>query len=180
MILKYKLKIIESKVLNKNFKIIEVGCGKSGVSNYLYERGYKNIKSIDIIECDAVNFEKKDCWDEDYSEYDVLIFWGVFTLLDIRKFLKKLEREMKEGAILIFAIANICSFSRRLKCLLGINPAISQNLFLLFTFKEVEELLNEFSFSKKEISGSNKDCLKNIWFPTTRNLSNDIIGVIQR
>ncbi len=160
--MKNEMVFIESQIKSKKLNIIDAGCGNARVSNYLYKKGYRNIKSIDIIKCDAINFEKKDCWDEDYSNYDVLIFWKVFTLLDTRKFLKKLEREMKKGAILIFNIANICSFSRRLKYLFGINSITKGGFYSFFTFKEIEELLNEFSFSKKEISGSNKDYLKNI------------------
>ena len=184
-----------NKILNlmedikKTDKIIDVGCGYGEITSFLNEKGY-NIKGVDINQgiiskaeqmYPMLNFEVEDARNINYSEYKLIIAWGLFEYVsNAEKLLKKIEGEMKPNSLLIFAVPNVCSLSSRIKYLIGQNPDKEMILCKTYNLKQVKELMNNTDFRTKEIFSLNIDCVKNICFPMTKKLSLNIIGRLKK
>ena len=177
-------KIIYLIPKNKDIKIIEIGCGTGEITSYLTRKGY-SILGIDIDKeriIQAKNndprstFETKDVFKIDFSKYDLIIAWGLFEyILNLKSLLKKLEREMKPNTAIIFSVPNVCSLSKRLRCLFGKNPNREKKPSFCFTFEDVRQLIKPLKFKNKKIHSLNIDCMKNFCYPISRNMSGDII-----
>ncbi len=176
----YKKGIILKYLTDQNMKILDVGCGKGEVSNWLNSIGYKNIVSTDIYRCNAINFKLQDIMETDYSKFDLIILWAVLPLVNKNKVMEKLEREMKKEAVLIISVANICAISRRLRCLFGRSPHTNNYHCHSFTFKEMRLFLDNYNFSEKIITSSYRDYIKKTKFITPKNFSNDIIVILKK
>ncbi|HKZ33969.1 MAG TPA: class I SAM-dependent methyltransferase [Candidatus Nanoarchaeia archaeon] len=178
-------KILKLMPRGKGLKVIDIGCHFGEVTSFLHHRGY-NVLGIDI-DPKAISIAKRrhkntkfkaiDVYRIDFSRYDIIIAWGLFEYVyDLRKLMLKLEKEMRPGATIIFSVPNVCSFSKRIKCLFGFNPnrdktAVSYS----FTFKQIGKLIMPLKFEKKEITYIPADCMRNICFPMPRNFSVEII-----
>ena len=177
------------KNIKKDDKIIEIGCECGEVTSFLNEKGY-NIKGIDINPkviskakktFPKAKFEVKDAKKINYSKYKLIIAWGIFEYINNTKnLLEKIEREMKINSYLIFTIPNVCSFSRRIKCLIGKNPNKETKFHKTYTIKQIKKLINETNFKKKIITSLYVDCIKNFCFPTTKKTSANIIVKLKK
>ena len=187
---RYKLKEIKKKAERilkmiphkTGLKLLDIGCGEGMMTNEFFKAGYDcegfdiDEESIEISKRDypKIKFGVRDAWDVDYSKYDIIISWGVFCYVpDLEGLLKKIEKEMKRGAILIFTIPNICSLNRRLKSLMGKNPTGGEKPIQTITFKQAERLIQPLNFSKKEILPFHYDNILNKM--PIRNLNSHII-----
>lgn len=178
-------KILRLMPKDKSLKVLDLGCGKGEVTSWLYHNGYVNIsgtdinkKSIEIARANerGIKFFVRDALKMDLGQYDVIIAWGVFEyILSLKKLFEKFEKEMKPRSILIFAVPNACSFSKRVRSIFGVNPNREKMPNLTFTFKEVKQIINPLKFKEKEIYSINVDCIKNFCFPMPGRLSNNII-----
>lgn len=180
--LKYN-KIIELMPKGK-LKILDAGCGEGGVSNLLNKRGYvvrgfdkeKGDISKAIRKYNGIPFEVKDALNVDYSGYDAIIAWGLFEyVLEIDRLLNKIKKEMKKDSVLLFSVPNVCSLSKRFKCLMGVNPNRERIPHLTFTFLEAINLLRKHGFQIKKVTSLGYDGVKGFYFPTPKNLSSEIV-----
>ncbi len=181
-------KLLELIPKDKELRIIDIGCGKGFNTNLLHEKGF-NIEGIDINSNSIkiakenypdISFKVKDVFKVDFSEYDVVLAFGLFEYVsNLKILLNKLEKEMKQDSVLIFSIPNVCSFTKRLRCLFGINPnrqkTTEEYSTSTYTFKDIEEMIKPLNFKQKEITSMYYDGIKNITFPTNKNLSSKII-----
>ncbi len=177
-------KLLYLAPFKKNISALDIGCGTGEITSFFDCNGYKT-KGIDI-DSDAIAiaqqrypnsyFEIKDIKDVDYSKYEVIISWGALEYnIEMFELLKKIEREMKEDSILIFAVPNVCSFSKRIKCLFGQNPNKEKHIHYTFNFKQIKKLIDKTNFKYKEITTLYVDGIKNFYFPTLKNFSSEII-----
>lgn len=174
--------------------ILDVGCEYGPVTAFLHDKGY-NITGIDInskVIAEAkkkypgVKFKvvKQKVGSLDYmnfGKHKVYILWGVFEyLFDPERFLQKIKKELKPGAVVIFTSPNICSFSKRVRSILGVNPNRDRECFKTYNVTQIKRLIKKVGFKNVQITTLYMDCLKGICFPTPRKLSTDIIIRIQK
>ena len=176
------MEFIKKNIPNKNSKIIEIGCHKGINTEGLISSGYNNVLATDIIKYGKIShFMKMDAWEIDYSSYDVIIACGLFEyIVNLKGFLTKLHTEMKKGAKIIFAVPNVCSLSKRVKCLMGVNPNREGHQTLSFTIKTMNNLLGSFPQFEYSIFGSGNIYIKNYCFNVPKSMSGNIIGVISK
>ena len=177
-------KIAQLMPSNKKLKVIDLGCHFGEVTSFIQKLGF-NVLGIDnngdVIELaksrhPETKFKRIDVYHVDFSKYDIVVAWGLFEyILDLPRLIKKIEGEMKKNSILIFAVPNVCSLSKRLRSFAGINPNREKIPHITFTFKEVESLIKNLKFKNKDIYSTKADEIKNIGIPTPRNLSGNII-----
>lgn len=170
---------------NKSLEVLDLGCGEGMVTSFLYNNGYthisgsdKNKKRIDTARAKEgrIKFFVKDALKMNFRKYDVIIAWGVFEyILDLKNLFKKFENEMKPKSVLVFAVPNVCSFSKRVRSILGVNPNREKMPNLTFTFKEIKQIISSLKFREKKIYSIHVDCIKNFCFPMPGKLSNNII-----
>ena len=176
--------LLDLAPFKKNINVLDMGCGTGEITGFFDYNGYKT-KGIDI-DSDIIaiaqqrypnsHFELKDIKDVDYSQYELIISWGALEYnIEMFKLLKKIEKEMKEGAIFIFAVPNVCSFSKRIKCLFGQNPNKEKHIHYSFNFEQIKKLIYMTNFNHKEITTLYVDSIKNFYFPTLKNFSSEII-----
>jgi len=167
----------------KKLNILDIGCGFGNEAAMLAARGHK-VKGIDIGEEEIklakkkyknVFFERKEVLKENFSKYDLVIGFGIVEYLDISKFFKKAEKEMKENSTLIFVVPNVCSLSKRFRCLVGINPNRELNPHHTFTFNRMRKIISNLKFKKKEIYSLGFDSIKRKAVFAPGNLSGNII-----
>lgn len=179
-----ELNFILSKVsYNYNTKFLDLGCGEGDMTYLLHNMGY-NCLGVDKINTLKFNvpFVESKAEEFDVSQFDIIIAYGLLEYVDSPIYLiKKLNNEMKKDAILIVSVPNVCSLSRRVKCLFGKNPnrekgAITWN----FTFKDVKKMLDENWNGSYNFVMTNNDRIKNTRIPTIKNFSNPIIVICKK
>lgn len=171
---------------NKEIRILDLGCKEGEITSYIYNKGYLQIKGVDINKESIkkakekyrkINFEVKDALRIDYRKYDFILALGIFEYIPkIKKLLHKIEEEMLPGAEILFSVPNVCSLSKRVRCLVGINPNRDPpGISYSFTFKQIKDMIKDLKFKDKKIISFKNDKISNINIPVKRNLSRAII-----
>ena len=176
-----ELNFILSKInYDKNTQFLDLGCGYGDMSELLHRAGYK-ILGVDKVNALKFNvpFVKSKAEDFDVSQFDVIISYGLLEFTeDPIYLLNKLNREMKKDSILLFAVPNVCSLSRRIKCLIGKNPNRErESVTWDFTFSDIERILEDNWEGRYEFIITHNIRIKNIKIPTLKNFSNPIMVI---
>src|SRR3989344_8318777 len=107
----------KTKLLNKNKKILEIGCGRGSLVDYLIKQGY-NIKGIDsnkkyLIEGTNIhgNIPIKYTMGEDLnfpkSHFDIVLSFDVFEhIKDTDRHLQEVKRVLKKGGYYLMGTPN--------------------------------------------------------------------------
>lgn len=153
-------RIIFNKYLNKDNKILDIGCGTGRVAISLYKEGYKNISGLDIEEefieyaksinkdisfyCESIlNTSFKD------NTFDSAIFSfnGLMTLsnTDQIKALKEISRIIKNDGYFIFTTYDYLTYNGNNKLPKQLINNTGLTLYLP-TLEEIKELINKSNF----------------------------------
>jgi len=102
------------KKINKNCKVLEVGCGAGGILKYFKDRGCENVmgleldqKYIDFAKKNEI-FVKKGMISDVDQEFDLIIYSHVFEhLLDLNKELEFIKTRLSKNGILFIEVPSI-------------------------------------------------------------------------
>lgn len=171
MLIKYKNKInfksthkIAYQIIEKQSKVLSVGCGHGFVEYYLEKKKRCNIKGIDVLNKKLVkinNYQKKNLNLIRFNKlnYDYLLLLDVLEHLDNPyNFLRKIRRSLKDQkkTTLIISVPNIANIWIRLNLLFG-NFNYSERGILdkthkiFFTLDSLKRMIQEQGFIIKKI-----------------------------
>jgi 2-polyprenyl-3-methyl-5-hydroxy-6-metoxy-1,4-benzoquinol methylase len=154
--------IIMSNLIDKNQKILDLGCGTGNFIKILNKKN-KKVEGVEISKKAAqiglkqgLNIKIADLhstFPYKRNSFDTVTAGEIIEhIYDTDFFLDEIKRILKPNGYLILSTPNIATLGRRLMLLFGINPLIETSLdkasghIRYFTQKSLEELLNKHNF----------------------------------
>lgn len=140
----------------KECKILDVGCGDGSLCEYLHQKGYKNVKGIDVSEViiekckskqkEGLVFECKDIVNDSFDEeYDVVVCWFLLHHIpqeDVIKLVLNLSRICKKNGTLILSYLTNLSKKER-------ESYVANHNVKFYSLKEARSLFSScFSLAK--------------------------------
>lgn len=156
------------KMVGKNKKVLDVGCGYGHLTKLIKEMGNKvkcietsdnAIKHIKKIGIEVFDMDLSTKWGDNIKEkFDVVVCTEVIEhVFDTDNLLENIYKVLKTGGHIIISTPNVASFGRRFMLLFGINPILEFTTrkydaghIRYFTFSDLENLLKEHGFKVVE------------------------------
>lgn len=110
-------RLISKTNINKNSKVLDVGCGKGNILYSMMHSGMKNIKGIDPYLNDNIAYEngliiEKKSLDDEKGGWDLIMLHHVLEHMDNQKMvLKSIHEKLEDNGVCLIRIPTVSSFA---------------------------------------------------------------------